>query len=170
MLYDDNDNHGSMDTSGGTGNDGHAYNLGNDDQCVPIVYVATSFIPTVLLISFLVLKSSEVCFNWFKNAGESLGIFLQLSLGTFLVYLGFYFLPYMLLAFINDPIQTAFIYMMGASFILCVYLLTYSVCSFVATFLRRKLELCLYIYVDTNLPISFIYYSHLQVDFRLLIL
>ena len=151
VLYDDNDNHGSMDTSpGGIGNDGHSYNLGNDDQCVPIVYVATSFIPTVLLISFLVLKSSEVYFIWYVDADESdesFGMFLQLSLGTFLVYLGFYFLPYMLLAFINDPIQTAFIYMMGASFILCVYLLTYSVCSFVATFFKKKTPKVMFIHL-----------------------
>ena len=38
-------------------------------------------------------------------------------------------MPYMILAFVNDPIQTAFLYMIGASFILCICLLIYSVCS-----------------------------------------
>ena len=44
----------------------------------------------------------------------------------------------MILAFINDPIQTAFIYMIGASFILCIYLLTYSLCSYVAIYKKKN--------------------------------
>ena len=47
---------------------------------------------------------------------ETIGIILQVSLGGFLVYLGFYFLPFMTLAFIYDPIQTGFIYLMSGSF------------------------------------------------------
>lgn len=147
VLYDDNDDYDSMDipTPGGTGdskvmeNSDHTYNVGNDDQCVPIVYVATSFFPTISLILILIVKSIVVYYNKYKDADKSLGIFLQLSLGGFLVYLGFYFLPFMLLAFINDPIQTAFIYLIGASFILCIYLLTYSLCAFVAMAVKKNI-------------------------------
>ena len=110
-------------------NDDHTYNVGRDDQCIPIVYVATSFIPTLSLTFFSILKYVNLCCNGLEDVDESLGKFLQISLSVFLVYLGFYFMPYTILAFVNDPIQTAFLYMIGASFILCICLLIYSVCS-----------------------------------------
>ena len=40
-----------------------------------------------------------------------------------IIYIGCYFLPYMLLAFIHDPLVTAFTYFMVALFIICVYLI-----------------------------------------------
>ena len=57
------------------------------------------------------------------DGDQILGAFAQVSLGGFIGYLGFYFAPYMLLAFINDPIRTSFIYIIGALFIFCSYLL-----------------------------------------------
>lgn len=115
-------------------NEGKYNDTSTDDQILPFLYVASSFIPTVvyavLIVKFMVATSKRC--RKFKNSAddedvdECLGAFLQHSIGAFLVYLGFYFLPYMILAFINDPIQTAFIYIIAASFILCVYLLTYS--------------------------------------------
>ena len=177
VLYDDNDDYGSMDnppTPGCTGdnnameNNDHTYNIGTDDQCLPVVYVTTSFFPTVLLIIILIMTSRSVKlhYNEFKDADETLGICLQRYLGGFLVYLGFYFLPYMLLAFINDPIQTAFIYLIGVSFILCIYLLIYSLCAYVAIFpmIKNFAALCREIRrYKSNIGSFFL---HLEVDFQ----
>ena len=126
VLYDKNDDYNSNDFTGMV-----TKHDGNDDQCLPIIYVVFSYFPTFALILVLLLGLILIVkFHNSNNADESLalGLFLQVSLGVFLVYLGFYFLPYMLLAFINDPIKTTFIYIMGASFILCICLLTYSLC------------------------------------------
>ena len=114
--------------------EGNYNDTSTDDQFFPILYVASSFIPTIVyivLIAMFIVATCKRCFLLVdsdddEDAYECLGAFLQHSIGAFLVYLGFYFLPYMILAFINDPIQTTFIYMIAASFILCVYLLTYS--------------------------------------------
>ena len=98
----------------------------NDDQCVLIFYIVFSFFPAVILIFTLLFIH---CGTFFKDRPQDdadLGVLLQFTLGGFIVYLGFYFLPYMLLAFIHDPIQTGFIYLIGVSLILCVCLLTYS--------------------------------------------
>ena len=40
-----------------------------------------------------------------------------------IIYIGCHFLPYMLLAFIHDPLVTAFTYFMVALFFVCVYLI-----------------------------------------------
>ena len=40
-----------------------------------------------------------------------------------IIYIGCYFLPYMVLAFIHDPFLTAFIYFMVALVVFCVYLI-----------------------------------------------
>ena len=105
-----------------------------DDQVLPVLYVAFSFFPTVVYIILIAKFMNETYnrYNKYLDSGdvehgdECLGAFLQYSIGGFLVYLGFYYLPFMVLAFINDPIQTVFIYVIAASFILCVYLLVYS--------------------------------------------
>ena len=52
---------------------------------------------------------------------EKFGKAVELSLGMCLVYLGSYFSPYMILAFINDPIQTGFVYGMLGSFIISIF-------------------------------------------------
>ena len=96
VLYDNNDDYGSVATpidGKAMENDDHTYNIGRDHQCVPIVYAATSFIPTISLTFILILKYVELYYSGFKDADKSLGIFLHISLGGFLVYLGFYFLP-----------------------------------------------------------------------------
>ena len=46
----------------------------------------------------------------------------------------------MLLAFINDPIKTLFIYIMGALFILSFYLLTYNLCFLIDLSLHQLTE------------------------------
>ena len=114
VLYDDNDDQG--------------YNLSNDDQCVPIVYVVCSFVPTLLLVTAFVqfILCFKFCSPQRSDSREIvLGLILQYSLGGCLVYLGFYFLPYMLLLFIHDPIQSALVYMMLSSVILIICIFTY---------------------------------------------
>ena len=114
--------------------EGNYNDTSTDDQILPILYVVSSFIPAIVYICLIVKYIVATCKRCLKFVGSAadkdvdkcLGAFLQHSIGAFLVYLGFYFLPYMILAFINDPIQTVFIYVIAASFILCVYLLIYS--------------------------------------------
>ena len=169
VLFDENV---VSDTFGIQSND---YNIINDDQCVPIVYVAFSFIPSIILMFLAIItyfyiglqflsgnnafgtdcgellvcicyccvkcelrceeyedkddikllpplkgdtsvkkqigagidKAAEFIIHY--DPDKTLGFLFQLSFGGFLVYLGFYFSPYMALAFINDPIQTGFI-------------------------------------------------------------
>ena len=129
VLYDDNDDYDSVGfpTTDMVTDDDHSYDVGRDDQCVPIVYVVCSFFPTVLLFAMLLLQYCVVTCFALENIDSALGLFLQASLGGFLVYLGFYFAPFMLLAFINDPIQATLIYVIGASCVFCVYLLTYGI-------------------------------------------
>ena len=128
VLYDDNDDQG--------------YNLSNDDQCVPIVYVVCSLLPSVSLILIIFvfpMLHARFCSSQQSNSKENfLGLILQSSLGAFLVYLGFYFLPYMLLSFIHDPIQSALVYMMLSSVILSICIFTYvCVSAYKATFMRH---------------------------------
>ena len=141
------------------GNNDEHYNLGKNDRCLLIVYIAFSFFfPLCSLLYVLCFTLYKLCIHCNSNrhnkknleAGtqnlmskfknlipkkgnyvgdiDVLGKWLQFTLGWLLVYLGFYFLPYMLLALIHDPIQTAFVYLIIASFILCVYLLAYGLC------------------------------------------
>ena len=67
-----------------------------------------------------------------RDTNDTLGLLFQVSFGGFLVYLGFYFLPYMALAFINDPIQTGFIYLIGESFAFSVFTIIKAVLSYTA--------------------------------------
>ena len=126
VLYDDNDDQG--------------YNLSKDDQCVPIVYVVFSFLPPVslILMIFAFLMHHATSSQQSNSKENILGLILQSSLGAFLVYLGFYFLPYMLLSFIHDPIQSALVYMMLSSVILSICIFTYVCASaYKATFMRH---------------------------------
>ena len=130
VLYDDNDDYNSIGipTPEGDGiitDNDHSYDVGKDDQCVPIVYVACSFFPTLILFAMLLLQYCLVSCIALDDVDRALGILLQASFGGFLVYLGFYFAPFMLLAFINDPIQATLIYLIGASAVFSIYLLTY---------------------------------------------
>ena len=105
-------------------------NGNTNDQALPGIYVGFSFVITAILIVVLLILYAIVYFHR-SNSDKALGAFLQTSVGGFMVYLGFYFLPYMLLSFINDPIKTTFIYILGVSFILCFYLLIYSFCAII---------------------------------------
>ena len=73
-----------------------------------------------------------------KEAKE-LGKIVQMSFGVFIVYLGCYFLPYMAMAFWNDPIQTAVVYtILGIIAIFC-YCVIYGfipcipICPYIST-------------------------------------
>ena len=105
-----------------------------DDQSIPILYVVFSFLPTVVLILYLSItiivlfvrfKLAQTDINLIAAADDTPGLYLHYTLGGFLVYLGFYFSPYMFLSLIHDPIRSALIYMMLSSLILSIWLLTY---------------------------------------------
>ena len=74
VLYDDND--------------AQVYNLSYDDQCVSIVYVVYSFLPSVsLILMIFVFPMHHATSSQQSNRKENiLGLILQSSLGTFLVY------------------------------------------------------------------------------------
>ena len=142
VLYDKDDDFNSNGDNA-FGNATITVYHGSDDQCLPIVYVVISFLPTVSLIIVILLNLFVIIKHYRENADNtisSIGLFLQVSLGVFLVYLAFYFLPYMLLAFINDPIKALFIYIMIALYILSFYLLTYSLCFLIDLSLHQLTE------------------------------
>ena len=131
-----------------------------NDRGLPISYVVVSlFFGVIIILTWIVLQLMIILYCGFCKSNtdqtspistdnEVLGAFAQVSLGGFVGYLGFYFAPYMLLAFIHDPIKTTFIYMMGALFILCLYFLIksiadcYSASASSSRFrLKQKLEL-----------------------------
>ena len=110
-----------------------------NDRGLPISYVVVSlFFGVIIILTWIVLQLMIILYCGFCKSNtdqaspvstdnEVLGAFAQVSLGGFVGYLGFYFAPYMLLAFIHDPIKTTFIYMMGALFIVCLYFLIKSI-------------------------------------------
>lgn len=162
VLYDDNDDQG--------------YALRNDDQCVLIVYVVCSFMPTVSLTLFLIIVTIVLCIKSRSSqvdnkTDEALGLFLHYSLGAFLVYLGFYFLPYMVFAFIHDPFQSALVYMMLSSLILSICLFAYfliSVC--VVGFLFYQKELSKWDSMSRLLTSGFTFASGLSITYFLTVL
>ena len=57
-----------------------------------------------------------------------------------IIYIGCYFLPYMLLAFITNPFLTFFIYLMLVLFFCCVYLICLGACYPYEFFKEKKYE------------------------------
>lgn len=57
-----------------------------------------------------------------------------------IIYIGCYFLPYMLLAFITNPFLTFFIYLMLALFFCCIYLICLGACYLYEFFKEKKYE------------------------------
>ena len=94
------------------------------DQGIPIIYIVFSFLPVICFIIIIIRYCC--CGSASQSGDEALGKHLQVSLGVLLIYLGFCFSLYMVLAFINDPIATGFVYLIGASCIFCIYLLIVS--------------------------------------------
>ena len=99
-----------------------------DDQAIPIIYTVFSFLPILILTIFIAIIIIYYCGYDSQSVDEDLGKYLRLSVGVLLVYLGFCFSTYMVLAFINDPIVTGFVYLIGASCIFCIYLVCYTLC------------------------------------------
>ena len=82
-----------------------------------LLAVAIGFILTQKILS----DNSKVRRNHYEVQKE-----LRLPIAVIsvnIIYIGCYFLPYMLLAFMHDPLVTAFTYFMMALFIVCVYLI-----------------------------------------------
>ena len=110
------------------------------DRIIPILYTVFSFFPTIILICFLLCNFCRHSGSQ-KKIDKALGKKLQLSLGVLLVYLGFYFSIYMLLAFINDPIVTGFVYLIGILCIFCIYLVSHTLCVTIFPCLASKYHL-----------------------------
>ena len=141
---------------------------GRYDYIIPIFNVTVSFVPSVLLISFFIIKIIlNVIFCSCSCTNNKLGLFLHYSLGVFLIYSGCYFLPYMLYALIHDPIQSALMYTMLSSLILSIYLLTYSIVYVCIWFKQFKKLLCNH---DTIFYLSFIFASGLCIAYFITIL
>ena len=73
-----------------------------------------SFLPIITLLYCIALY---FCRDSSCSCSQSVDETLRLSFGVFLVYLGFCFSTYMLLACINDPIATGFVYLIV---VLCI--------------------------------------------------
>ena len=141
---------------------------GRYDHIIPIFNVTVSFVPSVLLISFFIIKIIlTVIFHSRSCTNNKLGLFLHYSLGVFLIYLGCYFLPYMLYALIHDQIQSALMYMMLSSLILSIYLVTYSIVYVCIWFKQFKKLLCEH---NTLFYLSFIFASGLCIAYFITIL
>ena len=143
----------------------------NDAQSISIVTTVLSFTPTALLLICFIPYYSYQNFR-LQDVDKRLGKLLQLSLGMLIIYLGFYFSPYMLLAFINDPIQTGFIYLIGGPVIFVVYLASYTFCLVIVKLCSTRK--CPNIDVKSNfgniLQISFVYASAISIVYFVLIL
>ena len=94
-------------------------------QGIPIFYIVSSFLPMICFIIIIIIRYRCRCSDS-QSVAEALGKHLQVSLGILLAYLGFCFSLYIVLAFINDPIVTGFVYLIGALCIFCIYLVSYS--------------------------------------------
>ena len=104
-----------------------------------ICLTTSNFAPTpLILIGYIIIMLYYFSkYSDSQSVDEALGNYLQLSFGVFLVYLGFYFSIYMVLAFINDPIVTGFVYLIGILCIICAYLISYVLCLIVTRMIKK---------------------------------
>ena len=113
-----------------------------DDQAIPILYTVFSFLSVIILICFIIITLYYFSkYSGSQSVDEDLGNYLRLSFGVFLVYLGFYFSTYMVLAFINDPIVTGFVYLIGVLCIISIYLISYFLCLLALAYLAPKYDM-----------------------------
>lgn len=123
-------------------NDGSTY---DDHQTIPIFHAVFSLIPTAIVLFygmfvfsiwiFLRIESSRKLeindndinsISRISDTGEEcvqapVPVTATGLLSINIVYIGSYFMPYMLLAFIHDPLQTSFTYLIVTAFIICAY-------------------------------------------------
>lgn len=78
------------------------------------------FFAGIPLISFISIASTAHYHK--KNKTDKLHSLVVASIIVNMMYLGCIFSPYMLLAFINDPLQTTFFYLVIVALIACAYL------------------------------------------------
>ena len=146
VLYQHEDYH-----DGSLTDDGESM---RNDRGVTIGHFVVSLFCGCIIILILIGLHVLVIYRWIlQDDDQILGAFTQVSLGGFVGYLGFYFAPYMLLAFTNDPIKAAFIYLMDALFILCFYL-----------FIKNFFGFCL-IFTSTSLSQLLLQFSELFFTF-----
>lgn len=102
------------------------YSSNSDDQALPIFHMAFSLF--TITIALLMIIFGYVIFNSdtaSRKEGQNFKLHKSVAVGLSIniIYLGSYFTPYMLLAFIHNPVQTSFVYLFGAILVVCVYLL-----------------------------------------------
>ena len=138
-----------------------------NDQAIPIIYTVFSFLPILILIFFIIIMIIYYCGSDSQSDDEGLGKYLQLSFGVLLVYLGFCFSTYMVLAFINDPIVTGFVYLIGASCIFCIYLVSYTSCLYSSHYWVESMEK---LSCSDKLHVFFTFLSGMSLGYFLIIL
>ena len=118
----------------------------NDHQAIPMYHAVLSLIPiaiALLYATFAFLLKNRHNQNADINSIHSINGIGDIAgrcienpmpaaelLAANIIYIGSYFMPYMLLAFIHDPLQTSFIYLVVTAFIVCGYLTGLTLCGF----------------------------------------
>lgn len=91
-----------------------------------------------------------------KQSNSRLHSLLAASILLNIIYLGSFFFPYMLLAFIQDPLQTMFLYLVIAVLIISAYLLCVSFSKITGIFCKPKTALIIYITFSLAASIIFL--------------
>jgi len=106
----------------GDGSDHHDY--------VMLFYVFSSVSIFVAISAITVWPIILFCANKFSRR-EFLISFTASLISANFMFIGIYFLPYMLLSFVNDPLQTTSAYVMVAALTICGYLTCFSLVTVV---------------------------------------
>ena len=112
---------------GGCGDDAK-----NVDHLVYLVmnYVSSCFSILTTIAVITLWPVILLCTNQFSRKQFVIVITASL-ISANIMFVGIYFLPYMLLAFINDPLQTASVYVMVVLLAICGYLTCFSLVTIV---------------------------------------
>ena len=97
----------------------------DDHQRIPIYHAVFT---TITMVAVYVVAMAYSVFILVSK--KSITTLIAITIILNFVYIGCYFFPYMLLAFITYPLQTCFIYFLEVCFGACAYLLWYSLFSF----------------------------------------
>ena len=108
-----------------------------------LLAVATGFVLTVIFLKVRISKykqqqqqqqqegSNDVLYD------QSL-LIPAAAISVNFIYIGCFFLPYMLLAFVHDPLLTTFTYLTLVLFIVCIYLLCLGICHLYKFYNNKK--------------------------------
>ena len=88
---------------------------------ISLLAVITGFVLSVIILVIKILRSKKD--NNYKNSKKQNIKLTAAVISVNLFYLGCYFLPHMLLAFIHDPLRSIFTYLMVVFIAICLYLI-----------------------------------------------